>query len=240
MSEYLNVESKKSETQEREKRAETFLRFLNHAQAIDVFHGKKIEEVLGHENQKRNFIEDIKTEEFLGLLNGINGILRGRPKEKWNMDGKGIGLEGPLFGVGYLAPNQKNKPALLEKVLEAAKEMNRNGVDFKDIGLLISSTLNAIHPYGDGNGRTSRLLYLLLVQDFNSETKKELEQSLLRHGRDKIDINLGFIQHEIEDQIEKELGIKNPEINKDQILFIEDLKDDSQVVQAIKRYKEGK
>ena len=45
--------------------------------------------------------------------------------------------------------------------------MNREGREFKDIALLISSSINAIHPYLDANGRMSRVIYVLLTNSSN-------------------------------------------------------------------------
>ncbi|MDP2789500.1 MAG: Fic family protein, partial [bacterium] len=155
--------------------------------------------------------------EFAELLDGVNGILRGKKKDEWGMDGETVALEGMMVGVGYVPPRQEDKSELLAKVLTSAKEMSRDGKNLKDIALLISSSLNAIHPYLDANGRTSRLIYTLLTKDFNDETKAELQGALGRDGRDKLDIDPGLIQHEINDLIEQEIGVRDTEINTDKI-----------------------
>lgn len=218
MSERLNFESPRNEEGvDREKRSEVLLRFLRSAENIAPLHGKKIEDIFSAEEEKRAFIEGLQNEEFVELLDGVNGILRGKKKDEWGMDGETVALEGAMLGVGYVPPRQEDKPELLAEMLASVKEMNRNGKDLKDIALLISSSLNAVHPYLDANGRTSRLVYLLLTKNFNEETKAELQEALGNYGRDKLDIDPGLIQFEVSELIEKEAGVNDPEINVDKI-----------------------
>jgi len=218
MRERLNLENPRNEeTIEREKRSEVLLRFLRSAENIEPLHGRKMEDIFSNEEEKRAFLENLQETEFAELLDGVNGILRGKKKDEWGMDGETVALEGVMVGVGYVPPRQEDKPELLAKVLASAKQMSRDGKNLQDIALLVSSSLNAVHPYLDGNGRTSRLIYTLLTKDFNDETKAELQEVLGRDGRDKLNIDPGLIQHEINDLIEKEIGAIDTEINTDKI-----------------------
>ena len=218
MRERLNLENPRNEESvEREKRSEVLLRFLRSAENIEPLHGRKMEDIFSSEEEKRAFLENMQETEFAELLDGVNGILRGKKKDEWGMDGETVALEGVMVGVGYVPPGQEDKPELLAKVLASAKEMSRDGKNLKDIALLVSSSLNAIHPYLDANGRTSRLIHTLLTKDFNDETKAELQGVLGRYGGDKLDINPGLIQDEINDLIEKEVGARDSEINTDKI-----------------------
>ena len=212
---FENPNSNQNGAEDREQRADEILRFLDTAEN-EFLHSQKFEEIFSNEENKRKFIENLSDEEFSELLNSINGILRGKEKEDWKMDGETVALIGAV--EDHVPPRQKDKPELLTKVLSAAKEMNQNKRDLKDIALLFSSSINAIHPYLDGNGRTSRLIYLLLTKDFKKdETKMELKEVLSKYGSDKININPGFIGCEIDSLIENEIGIKDLEINKDNI-----------------------
>jgi len=218
MRERLNLENPRNEeTIEREKRSEVLLRFLRSAENIEPLHGRKMEDIFSSEEEKRAFLENLQETEFAELLDGVNGILRGKKKDEWGMDGETVALEGMMVGVGYVPPRQEDKPELLAKVLASAKQMSRDGKSLEDIALLVSSSLNAVHPYLDANGRTSRLIHTLLTKDFNDETKAELQGVLGRDGRDKLDIDPGLIQHEINDLIEKEVGARDSEINTDKI-----------------------
>lgn len=138
------------------------------------------------------------------MLNCFNGILRNKEEEHWNMDGENVMLKG--FVESHIPPDNEDKPELLEKALTAAQNMNQND---RDIALLLSSSLNAIHPYNDGNGRTSRLLYTLLTQEFNQTTKEELKPILDKYGREKIDIDPSIIGWKIDALIREKTGIND-------------------------------
>lgn len=206
-----------NEAKNREQRADVLLRFLNIAENIESLHGQKFETVFSDEEHKREFIDNLSVQEFSELLNGVNGILRNKEKENWEMDGESVVLRGILNPDTYKPPLKEDKPELLAKVLSSAQEMNRDKRELKDIALLISSSLNAIHPYLDANGRTSRLIYLILTKDYNDQVKEEINEAMLKYGRAKIDINPGFIGVEIDSLIENEIGIRNPEKNPDNI-----------------------
>ena len=128
------------------------------------------------------------------------------------MDGEAVALESMFLGTDYVPPRQEEKPELLAEVLQTARAMSQEGKNMEDIALLISSSLNAIHPYLDANGRTSRMIYLLLTKDLGEEGKKELRAVLSENGRDKVNIDPGLIQGELTDLIKNELGINSTQI----------------------------
>ncbi len=176
-----------------------------------------MEDIFSSEDTKRAFIEGLQPDEFIELLDGVNGILCDKKKDKWGMHEKTMVLEGVLQGIDYVSPRPEDKPGLFDKVLASVKEMNRSGRDLKDIALLVSSSFNAIHAYSDANGRTSRLLYFLITNNLNDETKDELRGLLAEEGRDELDINPGLVETEIDDLIGKEIGIEDEKVNTDRI-----------------------
>lgn len=200
----------------REQSADNLLNFLETEENIGFLHGKKFDAVFSDEKNKREFIKNLSEEDFTEMLNSINGILRNKGKADWGMDGEKVVLTG-LSPDSYIHPQQEDKTELLSQVLDAVKIMNEEKKDIKDIALLVSSSINAVHSYSDANGRTSRAFYLLFSEKFDNKTKKELKEVLSEDGRFKIDINPGFIQDKIEDLIKKEIGLNNQEINKDKI-----------------------
>lgn len=213
MKKFRGFETQNQEaTENREQRAEVLLRFLNTAENIEPFRGEKFEAIFSDEEHKRDFIENLSTAEFSQLLNGLNGVLRDKKKEDWKMDGETVALESMFMGTGYVPPRQEDKPDLLAEVLETAKTMSQEGKNMDDIALLVSSSLNAIHPYLDANGRTSRMIYLLLTKNLDEEGKKDLRAVLSENGRDKVNIDPGLIQEKITDLVKKDLGINSNEI----------------------------
>lgn len=210
-----------NEGENREEKAEILQRFLNVSKSIEPFHGQKLETIFSDEEHRREFIENLNAEEFTQLLEGLNGILRNKKKEDWKMDGQNVGVGGNIFtGLEYISPRQEDKPELLEKLLSAVKRMNETGRDLKDVALIVSATINAIHPFLDGNGRTSRFIYSILTTGFNQEQiKRVLSKSATFDGAE-INVDPGLIKTKINDLVKAELGIDNPEINKDKILGI--------------------
>jgi Fic family protein len=79
-----------------------------------------------------------------------------------------IDTERPIVGSQHRPPNASEVPALVEAMCE-----HLNAVDVVDAGILYRAAyalwrLNWIHPFEDGNGRTSRALgYMLLRIDAN-------------------------------------------------------------------------
>src|SRR3989338_5678080 len=74
----------------RDRMAEKMLRFLDAAERIDAFQGKRAEEVLANEETRRQFISGLSPQDYIQLLIGINGILRNRDRSEWGMDGKDV------------------------------------------------------------------------------------------------------------------------------------------------------
>ena len=208
---------REKEAEERRERSSVLSRFLHGTKQIDALQGESLEETFSDEEHKRSLIEHMTPEEFIELLSGINGILRGKKKEEWSMDGETVVLESAFWGVGYLPPPQKMKQELLEKVLSAAKEMNSDDRNLEDIALLVSSALGTIHPYLDGNGRTGRFIHMLLTKKFSEIHQNEFEEVLGRFGREKIISDPGLMDVEMYDLLEEEIGVVNPSINTERI-----------------------
>jgi hypothetical protein len=205
----------------REKRVNVLLNFLEKAKNINAFHENNFFDTFSNKNNKKQFIQNLDEEEFISLLDGINGILRNKKKEEWGMDGEHV-LVGNERMIGYYPPAQRFKKELLYKVLNASKIMINNNESMSDIALLNSASLNAIHPYLDGNGRTSRFLYLLLSKDYpnnKKEIQKELSSSTVTEDL-KNNINPELIQYELTNIIRHNLNIKtkNDHINPEDIV----------------------
>jgi len=204
-----------SDDDNRDKRADTLLRFLDFAKNIESFKNKKFEEIFDTEEHKREFIDSLTVDDFIELLTGLNGILRDKDKENWTLDGKLVGI--PF--EGFLSPFIEDKPELLTEVLLATKRMNSEKKDLKDIAVLISSCIGAIHPYIDGNGRSSRFVYQILTENISEEDKKEkLKKLLSDSGRDIIDVSPGYIQDAIDKIIYEKMGVNDKKMNPENIL----------------------
>lgn len=212
----------------REQRAEVLLRFLNTAKNIKPFNDKKFEEIFSDEKHKRDFIKNLSTEEFLELLNGINGILREKNKEDWDFDGQHETAGGIPGFPDYITVALEDKPELLREVLESAKFMNSNNRTMKDISLLIAASINVIHPFKDGNGRTSRFLYQIFSEDYSTELRDELKKNLSGssshlENNTSHNINPSYIMDYVNDLVNQKIGIENNGVEQDRIGWNADL-----------------
>jgi hypothetical protein len=194
---------------DREQRANGLLRFLNFAKNIEPLEGRSFEEAFDTEEHKREFISSLDAEGFIALLNGLNGILRDKDKKDWAMDGKFVGVKGNFF----LSPFLEDKPELIGQVLSAMQRMNSEGKSLDDIAVLVASCINAIHPYANGNGRTSRFVYTVIANNEKQLTENQREKVLLDSGRDLIDVNPASVQNKILNIVSNNAGLNDKEVN---------------------------
>lgn len=204
---------------ERDKRAEVITQLLDTAKNIQAFEGKRFEEVFKDDQSKREFLTHLSKEDFIDLINGINGILRGKKKEDWKMDGDDVALVPGVHNPDgiVIPPRQEDKLELFGDVYEGMKAMLGSGRDVGDIALLVSSCVNEIHSYEDANGRTSRLVYTLLTGDFDDAGRGKIKNILGEDGSLYVDVNPGLVGRERNDIISREIGLSNPAQNPENI-----------------------
>lgn len=171
---------------------------------VDFLDKINAKEVLGDGEERKGFIESLDFNGFKDLLIRVNGIVRDIPIGKRKFDGTTVRLTG--WTKGYVPPSYEDKEPLLEEVFFRAKGLD----DIKDEAFLISASINAIHPFADGNGRTSRLAYFLIGWGYHGseEEKSKLSKILGDNGRDGLDVNPLIIEEKVLDIIKKEeLGL---------------------------------
>ena len=115
------------------------------------------------------YIKSLTFEQFTHLLMHINGIMRDIPmKEREIFEDVSMvpargGLAAALAPMASSdMPLSRDKPMLLKYAFERIRELD----DPRDIGLCLAMALTAIHVFGDGNGRTSRLVYDLMNYNY--------------------------------------------------------------------------
>lgn len=205
----------------RDRQAKLMVRFLGKVKDIEVFQGRNLEQVLATEDSRREFVEHLSNEQFEGLLNGINGLLRGKDKADWQMDGKGVILTSELGWIdNSIPPRFEDKDDLLEQAFDGARTMATNGRSLEDIATLLSVSINEIHPYADANGRTSRLVYTLLTKGYGKDVEPEIKEVLGEDGRDHIDISPTWLKRYVEDVIAIKLGIDDKERNPNDVVGV--------------------
>lgn len=202
---------------EREQRAEVMIRFLEVAKNITAFQGEPIEATLSLSEKRKEFLENLTEEQFQDLLNGINGIIRGKKKEGWQPDTEegGVVMSSMFFGE-QSTPRFGEKEILLSEVFKGMQEMLQTGRSLKDIAILLGASINEIHLYQDANGRTSRFIYTLISDGVADANKDFLKKVLEDEGRKVVDIDPSLIGRDIDAIILEEAGQRkrssNPEL----------------------------
>lgn len=193
--------------EDRERQAKVMLRLMDRAKNISAFVGGDVREMFRDEESIRGLITGLNESEFIELLNGVNGLLRGKEKKDWGMDGRDV----MLFGVedSDYPPQEKDKPELFHELFVAAQEMNAEGRSLEDIAVLVSGGINAIHAYADANGRTSRLFYTLLSRGYGKGGRDFAKNVLGETGRNVLDITPSYAYGYLDALIEKEIGIRD-------------------------------
>lgn len=208
----------------RERRGEVLQRLMVSARNIDGLDGRTVEQVFNSEseNTRRSLIESLSDDQYLQLINGVNGILRGLEKDKWGMDGEGVTAAGHEVVGSHIFPRHADKKDILIKTWQAAKEMNASGRDLEDIGTLLGALLVETHPYADGNGRTSRLVYSMVKDGISEDKKEKLTVLLGEDGREELDMALSKFY--IDDLFEAKYGKLNENLNIHNIdgVFVDD------------------
>ena len=156
-----------------------------------------VNELFSNEHSKRKLSFD----SFLSIINRLNGIAREIPIQEREPDGDGVEITSPVDRV--ILPLQRDKEPLLKGAFEAAQKLSRS-----DASYLLPLIINAVHLFADGNGRTSRMVHLLVREHENKEQfNEELEKALRKDGRFKsFDNNTRIIDFEIEQKMLQKNG----------------------------------
>jgi len=193
MSEIISTEAPAD--YQRDEQSEKLVRFMDKLHADEIF---------ANEESKREYLKNLTFDEFKNLLMATNSLLRDIPVKQREIDGKEVFLNGPLEQI--YPPEYDDKEPLLQELFANIQNMNQENRSLEDMAILTSITINAVHPFNDGNGRTSRLVYQLLAEDYNGNAgqKEELTQVLGEDGRMyKHDISPELLTWELGDLLRK-------------------------------------
>jgi hypothetical protein len=172
----------KDEHLSRDKQREKVIDFLGRTHAA-----QGIKNILSDTTRSLDF------DTFKKFLVRINGIARDIPIKGRSLDGNNIELKGFVDTVNV--PRQEDKDELLKYAFESVSKIRPS-----DLKYVLPAVVNAVHAFAEANGRTSRVLHLLL-REYATETERfsEMRKALGEDGRyDSFDINPGRISHDIE------------------------------------------
>ncbi len=160
-----------------------------YAAVLTFFKKLGVDALVEDPNAKNEFVQNLSFEDFKKLLTRINGILREIPNTKERTtDGKHvIVFSADAQQILYTPPYHEDKDELLQQTFSALKRMGTN----KDSAAMVWSSLNAIHLFGDGNGRTSRLAYVFLASsagdpDIRMTNSREFQRMVEQYIAEKV------------------------------------------------------
>lgn len=190
---------------QRQKQAVVLARFFALAKEIDALKGKTIAEVFSDEEQVRKLLHDISDEQFIELLNGLNGVIRGIKKDKWGIAQGEMEISGAMESETVFTSLADDKRELFMQIIHAAKKMNQDQRSMEDIALLISVTGNAVHPWEDANGRTSRVIYQLM-KDGMPEDPQRMKEMMSEEGRSNLQTDAQVISGDLDSVLRQTHG----------------------------------
>lgn len=128
---------------------------------------------------------------FGGTLQEINSSTRSLNPQEHTFDGKYV-VAGTIGGS--FPPEQEDKVILLDTLITAAQQhierQRQDNVDpqtiLNEIAVSIPTVVNKLHLFADGNGRTSRLLRMVL-RDADLVTPTKTEAAVRSDGFDRYD-----------------------------------------------------
>lgn len=171
--EEMGLEAEKSgvKPEEKPESGQKVFDFLKRTGFLDV---RKSDEAF------EDWVQKNKYEDYMRYVTHLNGILRETPIKRRRVDGSNVEISFGVAGdeVSYLPPPEDQKNALMREAFDALKKLPDNN----DRAALSYYSMQALHLYSDGNGRTGRLLYRLISEHGKIITKENLAE-LLDHEK---------------------------------------------------------
>lgn len=153
---------------------------IDHSAAIANFYGQN--EMLADTAQRREYFASLDSADFLDLLQQTNSLIRsGDPEQRQPFDGQDVMLS------THAVPDHPDKEQLLDETWQTARTFLQDP-NLDDEAALIYAGLTAaggtlmVHPYIDGNGRTSRVISHMIINGDSEATREELRRIVDEHG----------------------------------------------------------
>lgn len=175
------------------------------AKTVKIMERLHATEVFGTPEQSKVFLDSLDYDEFKKYISFVNGVERGIPTtERGKASDSYVRSESVLLGTGveYRPPHQSFRDHLLKMAFEKAQSLDEPEM----AGLTLSLSINAIHYFADGNGRTARLVYALLSKGYDgSPEAQEYYSSLLENTKGREVINPNPVVSGIDEKIRSEM-----------------------------------
>lgn len=144
-------------------------------------------------------LDNLTYQDFLEKLLHYHGVMLDIPSDHRGVELRPMTIQGTFNN--YPTPNPEDKGRLLEYLFNEAKSLSNP----KDQAIAISLGINLIHPFFEGNGRTSRLLFALVAKPFETlEEGADTVAGLIGpDGRSKLDISPILVHRQILKELEE-------------------------------------
>lgn len=140
-------------------------------------------ELLSEKDKFEGWLQNLNFEQAMSYLTRINGLVRGESIKDRGLDGENVRITSQMGDIGFLPMAEKDKEEALEDTLIALKSVKTE----KDRGALAYLSIQAIHPFEDGNGRTGRLLFYLLSNvGIRDALSKEKIYEIISHDESNV------------------------------------------------------
>lgn len=171
---------------------------LQRAESLQPLHemATGLAQEIGEQPQQRlDWLLQQTGESFGNALLRVNSTARGLNPEEHGFDGEGV--QAGTIG-GSIPPEQEDKIILLGELVSATKQhiatQSEKGNDpqaiMSELAVAIPTVVNKLHLFADGNGRTSRMLRMVL-RDGDQLTPEKTEALVHKNGYEKYDTTPG-------------------------------------------------
>lgn len=145
--------------------------------------------------QRLDWLMQQTGESFGNVLLRVNSTARGLSPEDHNFDGEGV--QAGTIG-GSIPPDQVDKMTLLSELVATAQQHIATQTDkgedaqtiISELAVAIPTVVNKLHLFADGNGRTSRMLRMVM-RDGDQITPEKIEALVHKNGYEKYDTTPG-------------------------------------------------
>lgn len=161
------------------------------AKTVKLMERLHASEAFSTPEQSKKFLDSLSYDDFKKWISFVNGVERGIPhSERGQVSDSHVRSENMLTGaeVEYLPPHKDFREHLLKKAFEKVQSIDDPEIAALTLGL----SINAIHYFEDGNGRTARMAYSLLSKGYNGSQEDQVHYSSLLEntkGREVVNPN---------------------------------------------------
>lgn len=171
---------------------------LQRAESLQPLHelaNGLVQEMGEQPEQRLEWLMQQTGESFGNSLLHLNSTVRGLNHEAHDFDGDGVQAG---MVAGSIPPDQEDKITLLGELMDSTKQhiarQMENGEDpqtiMTEIAVAIPTVVNKLHLFADGNGRTSRMLRMVL-RDGDQITPEKVDTLVNKKSIEKYDTTPG-------------------------------------------------